>query len=237
MFARYAWPPNRLGLCGPDLGGDLAEGAAAGDEGYLRNAARGFEGAFPYLRLIADANGIRDPLDARVVDAYWLGNGLLDAVPSRQLRVSIEERFRSRLPRAEWRWLAAAAVAGHPLHAFHVLDVFPRVGLMRGGRGGADGVLETIEACRIRWGTVEHVSGDWLTVSAVPLVMRSGRLALAPARPEVITSWSRGADQGPAVGDVVSIHWSWACERLSRDAATRLHRWTARALEVANQAV
>ena len=32
----------------------------------------------PYLRLIAAANGIADPLDRRVVEAYWLGNGLLE---------------------------------------------------------------------------------------------------------------------------------------------------------------
>ena len=40
----------------------------------LRDLAAGFEGAYPYLELIAAANGIEDPLDTRVVDAYWIGN-------------------------------------------------------------------------------------------------------------------------------------------------------------------
>ena len=46
----------------------------------LRTLAQGFEGAWPYLELISRANGIPDPLDASVVDAYWLGSNLLDAV-------------------------------------------------------------------------------------------------------------------------------------------------------------
>ena len=74
-FAAYAYPPNALGYCGPDESHQLLEQLAAGvDDPDLRRLARGFEGAWPYLELIAGANGIRDPLDSRVVEAYWVGN-------------------------------------------------------------------------------------------------------------------------------------------------------------------
>ena len=52
---------------------------------------RGFEGAYPYLELIASENGIADPLDARVVEAYWLGNDLLEHVGPRARHDDLSE--------------------------------------------------------------------------------------------------------------------------------------------------
>ena len=45
------------------------------------------------------------------------------------------------------------------MHAFHVLDVFPRVGLMRSG--AIDNVLTVMDSCRIRWGRVLERDGDF----------------------------------------------------------------------------
>ena len=80
LFARYAYPPNALGYCGPENSAELFERAAAGEDSPgLRRLIRGFDGAWPYLALIAGAAGRVDPLDPDVVEAYWVGNGLLDA--------------------------------------------------------------------------------------------------------------------------------------------------------------
>ena len=43
---------------------------------------------------------IDDPLDPRVVEAYWVGNGLLDCVRSQDLARHVEDRFR-RPPRTD----------------------------------------------------------------------------------------------------------------------------------------
>ena len=67
------------------------------DEVERRPLHAGFAAAWPYLELIAGAHGIDDPLDERVVEAYWVGNELLRLPPGALLR-SAEERFRSRLP-------------------------------------------------------------------------------------------------------------------------------------------
>ncbi len=170
-FARYAYGPNSLGYCGPDAADELfGEATEGGDLRRIRELARGFEGAWPYLELIARANGITDPLDGRVVEAYWLGNELLDGVPVAMMADSLDARFRARLRPEPWRWLAGKAPAGaRPVHAFHVFDVFPRVGLMRGGE--VTDVLATIDSCRIRWGTVLARLDDRLLVDAVPLTM------------------------------------------------------------------
>jgi hypothetical protein len=132
--------------------------------------------------------------------------------------------------------LATTPEAGaRPVHAFHVLDVFPRLGLLRGGK--VDDVLRTIDACRIRWGRVRERDGDWLVVDAVPLELVEGRLALGAAQPERIQAWRDGVGFLPDVapGDVISIHWDWACDRLEPGQLGRLQSWTRRELEVANR--
>ena len=88
LFSRYAYPPNALGYCGPENSAELFERAAAGEDSPdLRRLIRGFEGAWPYLALIAGAAGRADPLDPDVVEAYWVGNGLLDAVTPQMLPI------------------------------------------------------------------------------------------------------------------------------------------------------
>lgn len=236
LFARYAFGPNRLGYCGPDAVEELfGEGTVGGDDRALRELARSFEGAWPYLELIARANGLADPLDPRVVEAYWLGNPLLGAVGAGPLEASLASRFRPRLRPEGWRWLAGKPAAGGvPVHAFHVLDVFPRIGLLRSG--SVDRALEVMDSCRIRWGRVLERDGDWLVVNVVPLVMVDGRLELGPVRPERVQAWRDGSTfvHGVEPGDVISIHWSWACDRLSDRQLARLVGWTTRELTVAN---
>lgn len=238
-FARYAYGPNRLGYCGPDAADELlGEAAQGGDLRRIRELATGFEGAYPYLQLIAAANGIPDPLDERVVEAYWLGSELLDRVPGPSFAGSIETRFRPRVRGDAWRWLATKAPDGaRPVHAFHVLDVFPVVGLLRGGQ--VEDVLQTIDSCRIRWGRVRERLGGQLLVDAVPLELVDGKLRLGPPRLETIRAWQDGlgfiAETEP--GDVVAIHWDWACERLDERRLGQLRAWTRHQLDIANRTI
>jgi hypothetical protein len=243
LFARYAFGPNRLGYCGPEAADELLEVAATRDrdtqrDAALRHLARGFDGAWPYLELIARENRIEDPLDRRVVEAYWLGNDLLNAVRATSLGDSLAARFRPRATSDGWRWLGGKPAAGAvPVHAFHVLDVFPRVGLLRSG--SVDGVLGVMDACRIRWGRVLERCGEVLVVNVVPLTLVEGRLALGAARPERIDGWWDGLGFVDAVvpGDVVSVHWSWACDSLSTRQLSRLIAWTVSQIAVANETI
>lgn len=238
LFARYAYPPNRLGLCGPADAPALLDGAAAGAERELRELARGFEGAYPYLQLIAGQNDIADPLDEHVVEAYWLGSDLTAAVRPRAMHRDLVARFRGRMPIGDWRWLEDALAGGsRPMHAFHVLEIFPRVGLLRGGR--PDPLVETMDACRIRWGRVVDIVGAQLLVSARRLELVDGRLALGPHLTELANCWQGpgGLLDGVAPGDWVSLHWSWACDRLTRRQLSGLARWTDRALASANRSL
>lgn len=237
LFARYAYPPNELGYCGPNHPGELLERAATGasDRG-LRQLARGFEGAWPYLELIAACSGIADPLDERVVEAYWIGNGLLDHVGPRFMGDSLEERFRSRAAGA-WEHLAATVPLGaRPHHAFHVFGVYPWLGLLREGR--LDEPLRVLDRCRIRWGQVVEVRGEVALVRSRALEWSGGTLRLGDIGVESVTLGADGLGLAGnlAPGDWCSMHWDWVCERLGPARLNALRMWTMRQLAVVNRA-
>lgn len=236
LFARYAYPPNALGYCGPDDPATLLTlGAMGEDFGRLRALARGFEGAWPYLELIAQANGVADPLDSRVVEAYWVGNGLLDRVTPQLLGAWLDERFRSPLSRP-WRLPADAVPHGAvPHHSFQVFSVYPWLGLLR--TGIVDEPLRVLDRCRIRWGRVEEVAGDLVAVTCDPLVWDGARLGFGPPASE----WARAAVAGTGfVGELepgawVALHWDWVCDRLTGVQLDRLRARTDQQLDVANR--
>jgi Family of unknown function (DUF6390) len=236
LFARYAYPPNALGLCGTAETQLLLEYGAAGvSDAGLVELARTFEGAWPYLELIAAENGIGDPLDERVVEAYWIGNPLLDRIDERRFGRHLEERFRARAGPA-WRRLAEAVPArAVPHHNFHVFGVYPWVGLLR--TGASTEPLRVLESCRIAAGRVEHMGADVATVVLEPLVWDGRRLGLG-GRTRREASWHTdglGFVGELRPGDWVSVHWDWICDRLRPGEVARLRRYTLRTLALANQ--
>ena len=233
-FIRYGFMPNRLRYCGGDENRLLFDHAVEQVvDGGLNQHLKKFTGALPYLQLIARANGIADPFDPRVVDAYWIGNSLLDHVEIRQLHDSLLERFGKQLQgRTRDLVLGQAPAGARPHHSFHVLDVHSRV-------GDFGQTLPTMDHCRVSWGTVVEVDGGELAVDRVPLVLARGKLMLGdPTRERVMRQIDgRGFVEQAVVGDAVSIHWGWACEVLTQAQYQRLERYTRHHLAIANQTI
>ncbi|GAA1041027.1 DUF6390 family protein [Virgisporangium ochraceum] len=225
LFARYAFPPNELGYCGPDDPDVLlrhataAGGTDGGPADEIARRARLFDGAWVYLELIAAAAGITDPLDARVVEAYWIGNDLLDAVDPDVFLSTLRQRFAGMLggPVAHrWRAMPHAHALAH--HSFHVFAVYPWTGLLAVRSATA---LSVLDSCRIRWGTVTGVDGARVRVRSRPLDWDGRRLRLGADRVESVR-WSTGPDftdpairHPPAPGDLVARPWDWVCDRLT----------------------
>ena len=236
-FARFAYRPNELGYCGGDQAASLFQHVVAREsDPELRRLCGEFEGALPYLQDLAASAGIADPLDARVVEAYWVGSPLLEASDPRILGADLAGRFKGRARRSEWTWLSAKPAAGAvPHHSFHVLEVFPRVGLMRGGPPTE--ILPTMERCLVRPARVVAVDDGHLQVEARPLVFEDGRLTFGLPRPERVRRQVAGAgfvdDVQP--GDDIAIHWEWACDRLDPARRAALERAISRSLRLATE--
>ena len=233
-FIRYAFMPNHLGYCGGRSSEVLLEHGSDGRaDGRLTPLLAEFSGAVPYLRTIAGANGIADPFDPRVVEAYWLGNDLLAGVEAGDLYRSLEERFGRQLPASVRNQVLRKPPQGaKPYHLFHVVDVYRHL--------ESDVVgMAAMESCRVSWGQVTSVEKTSLVVQRQPLVLEEGRLALGEPRPEPVARevLDRGFVDAVAVGDWISIHWGWACEVLTERQRANLERWTRHHLALANQTI
>jgi hypothetical protein len=236
LFARYAFPPNSHGFCGPaDSGAFFEYGVAGQDDGGLRALARQFAGAWPYLELIAGATGLPDPLDRRVVEAYWIGSPRLDQVGTRSVGDSMEDRFRY-LTGARFSSITEGVLAGGvPHHSFAVFCIYPYTGLLTDGRK-APSALTVLDRCRIRWGRVVAVQGDQVVVESRPLTWDGRSLALGPPGTETVVQSVDGVGMAGGVqpGDWVSLHWEWVCDRLTEGQVGRLRAYTERHLAIVN---
>jgi hypothetical protein len=223
--------PNRLGYCGGDDNRALYDYAVAStvDRGLAELLGR-FSGAIPYLRLIARTTGIGDPLDPRVVEAYWIGNDLLWQVEARQLYDHLAERFARQLQgRARELVLGKAPAGARPHHSFHVFDVYTRT-------GDAAHTLATMDNCRVSWGKVVRIEGASILVQRQPLELQAGNLGLGAARRERVARQldGRGFADAAAPGDWVSLHWGWVCERITDMEQRQLERFTRLHLQLAS---
>lgn len=232
FFSRFAFPPNSLGYCGPSDTGLLKQVMVGGLSGLeeMTHIIPAFAGAWPYLELIA-ACANRDPLDPGVVEAYWLGNPLLDQVDLLLMGNSLDERFRHR---AGWDWNAvsdALNAGGKPNHSFHVFCIYPWVGLLRSGI--VEQSLEVLDRCRIRWGEVVGLAGDRVMVRSRPLTWDGARLRLSPEQIEPVLPPVDDGLLNP--GDLVAMHWDYVCQRITPRQRDNLMRYHDRHLAMANQ--
>jgi hypothetical protein len=238
-FARFAFPPNSLGYCGPADAAALLGHADAGVAGRgLVDLARQFAGAWPYLQLIAASAGRSDPLDADVVEAYWLGNGLLRRVAPGVFAAHLADRFEDRAGRGIADIATLALLGAVPHHNFHVLAVYPWIGLLRAG-ATAEQPLRVLNACRVRPGRVLAVDATAAEVAVAPLVWDGRSLRFGAPQIEVATYATPHGTLTRAVraGDVVALHWDWICDILSDRQVRALRGCTARILRMTNEAL
>lgn len=208
QFVRYAYPPNELGYCGP------ADSAALlhGDPAAVAAHAREFDGTWPYLRAIAGAADIADPLDAEVVHSYWVGGPLLGRLDGGALLDALRRAFARQTTGVLTELTEPAGVLAH--HSFHVFAVYPWVRFLD---RAPDTALHVLQNCRIRWGTVESVDGEHATMSSRPLMFDGGVLALGEPVTERVR-WRKeevSLVSAPPAGATVAAHWSWVCDVLT----------------------
>lgn len=235
LFARYASAPNARGFCGPPAGAADLEAVACGrGEGVdVPALAARFSGVWPYQCLIAEQAGIDDPLDERVVRAYWTGNELTREIDARRLGEQLLERF-GRQAGHYWSHLTDALLDEiTPTHAFHVLAVYPWTRLL----GDRDEPRQVLDSCLVRPAEVLELRDDRLLVLARHLTWDGRRLGLSwPAEEDVAWRSAAGTFTGQVrAGDRVAVHWGHVCDDLTATEAAELEHWTELQIDATNQ--
>lgn len=234
--SRYAFGPNRLHYCGPDANSEIRSYINEGvNDAGLEKLLSQFQTMFPYLRHIAEANGIRDPFDDRVVEAYWIGNELLDHIDQRKFYRHLVEgqKLKRKIGAKSFSLVEEKVGQGAvPHHSFHVLDIWRRTGHL-----DREHTLESMDECRVSWGRVKNVNGPTITALTEPLLYADGKLFLGePVEKKLARRLEAEYDiEQMRSGDLISIHWSVPCEVITERQAATLRKYTLRHLRLANR--
>ena len=230
LCARFSIATNRLQFCGPSDAEPALYRAITTEEGHAeaRNHLSRFEALMPYLEAIGRKHGL-DPFDPRVVEAYWIGNELLDDFSREDFRALIGALVRRGLPRSLGDDLVQRLPANPiPHHMFHVAYV---------GVGSVTGHVETtlanMESCRPAWATIERKSPSTIQVQRPTLSLRAGRLVLGPPASLDLTYDPRALPE-IEVGQAVAIHWGWPALQLDAQRTSSLIQYTQRSLDAAS---
>jgi hypothetical protein len=243
LAARHSFMPNRLGYCGPDENDVLFDACLnnrATDK--LLNALKGFQAAYPYLRFIAQSQGFENPFDYRAVEAYWIGNDVLQNIAPNEFYDHLRERFEKKFPKEHVKKLfETKPFAAFPHHALHVFNAFSSMSsapeaLINPPAVPDEKVARLMDQCRISWGKVLGSENGTLRVEYEPVQRSDGKLVLGtPVKADVMAEvQGRSFVDGVKRGDWVSFHWGFACTVLTPVQVANLRKYTLTDMALAN---
>ena len=221
ICARFAFKPNALNYCGPDKNKQLFSYLEVGEaDNGLRHILAEFEVMYPYLKLIALANKISDPFDYQVVQAYWLGNHLLNKVKNKELVNFLGEKIQKKLNKKIWQKLAPQAFGqGIAHHNWHVLGVTKRSAHLV-----IDHTLDSMNNCMIKVGEVVGGEDDYWLIKTNQLRYEKNRLNLSS--PSLVQVSRSELVKNLRPGDLTALHWGEVVVKISPEQAKNLNSWT-----------
>ncbi len=237
LCSRYSVAPNFFGYCGPNENSALIDHLCDNHaDKEVGNILTQFETLYLYLLLIARANKIENVFDHRVVEAYWVGNSLLETVSSADYTSLLDERFNLRkkigdIPTDKLQ-NKIQKTRIYPHHSFHVFNIFKRT-----GHDVSVHTLATMDSCRIAWGTVTGESADHESIYVLlrPLVQVRNKLDFGQETVRMVQAqYRKKSFLRIKNGDRVSIHWGYVCDVLTKEQVKNLEFYTQKAVDFFN---
>ncbi len=161
LALRFSYITNMLRYCGPvEANEQFLEYVEKHDnEEQVMKMLQRFEGLPPYLSAIGKKHG-KQMFDYDVVEAYWMGNALLDSFSDDDMKQIIEGLVQRGLPGSIGEDRIAKLPSGMvPCHACNVMYV--GVGMLT---GSVETTVQNMDNCRISWGKVLEIIDDKLLV-------------------------------------------------------------------------
>ncbi|OGK08514.1 hypothetical protein A2767_05450 [Candidatus Roizmanbacteria bacterium RIFCSPHIGHO2_01_FULL_35_10] len=251
LCVKYSSAPNFFGYCGPEENASLIDHLkekVADKE--VKIILSQFETLYSYLKLISTENKIPDPFNEKVVEAYWIGNSLLDNISNKNYSYLLQEELNleKKMGDIKFQKVKSKILSSkfYPHHAFHVFNIFKRTGIMV-----VNHTLETMDSCRIGFGQIINL-GEYqisniknqknrskiknILVKAKQLTINNYQLIMS--RPDIkeLKIDYKGKSFLPVlkVGDWVSFHWGFVCDVLTLIQVKNLDFYTKKAIEFFN---
>ncbi|HNQ31381.1 MAG TPA: DUF6390 family protein [Candidatus Woesebacteria bacterium] len=226
LASRFAYSPNARGYCGRSSAQKafihcIKNGECDGVVAELSH----FIVLHPYLLTIAQAVGA-SPFDYEVIEAYWLGNNLLNKITSADYELLLNA-FETQgvapwlIAQLRTRWPSHFI----PTHLFQVLHV---------GVGQASGSvpfdIHSINECAVRWAQVEKITstGD-VSVRSARIMQKGGAYILKEDYEEKLKR-DACALTTPVAGSWVALHWGHIVKILRDEELANLTLWTKQTL-------
>jgi len=231
LFIRYAFAPNKLRYCGPsDNRAVFDYFINQKDDERLMKLLSKFEGAYPYLQYIAFKNKINDPFDERVVEAYWIGNALLNCISINDYHNYLKNRFKGQWDKKAFDMIFSSSIySAKPHHSFHVLSGFAKKNI-------SDKTLEFIRNCMINTGKVKAIQKDNIAIISKELICKDNKLYYWKSIDKTI-DYSDSFLPNIQIGDTISYHWNWVCDKLQDLEAKRLDGWNRYHINIFNHII
>ncbi|MCD6429578.1 hypothetical protein J7L09_02715 [bacterium] len=235
LAARYVLKPAELRICIEDK--EKFDALLA----FLKNPAKFTTQArqvlermpvcYPYLKIISQAHGIHDPFDLSVVQAYFIGNSLLEGIEPKSIRQMLMAEFNKLqfLDKEELeKRINSLSENFIPHHTFHVY-CFGSV------TGKVKPIPEMLDLCRISWGHIAIILDKKVWIDYYPIIQDSkGKFILAEEPQRIKIDISRLPTPEVDAGDWVSLHWKQICQKLTPSQLEDLRKYTVLALDIAN---
>jgi hydrogenase maturation factor len=179
----------------------------------------------PYLKLIASCNGAKI-FDREVVEAYFIGNEMIENVPFKKSIDVIKEILEKRnTPSVKIRKILNDLSSDFkPHHNFHVFLVAPKVNEKMKS-------VSLLDLCRVAWGKVVGRGIRRLEISYIPLKKKGERLDFSQKRRKINTEYIKEASGEIEIGNWVALHWGKTTLKLSSSQLTYLEKYTKEALK------
>ncbi len=231
LAARFSYITNSLRFCGPEEASkQFLQYLDKGDnEQKVKDSLLKFEGLYPYLSAIAEKNN-KNIFDYEVIEAYWIGNKLLDNFTNEDNKKIIKRLMQRGLPKSIGLSLIKNLPPGLlPHHNFNVMYV--GVGRVT---GSVETNLQNMDNCRISYGKVVEVLDDKLLVQSNSLIKNKNKFNLKENETKTAV-YLKQMLPDIKKDDMVALHWGFAPLILTKGQLRNLERYTDRILTILNK--
>jgi len=226
--ACYGFPPNGLGYCGHDSFSKVLRNYLVGKAsiGTVESELKKFKAQYAYLKFIGRESGL-DPFHPKVVEAFWLGNTLLENVSYSSMQKFIKINL---FPKSSVRAksLAKNLPKGlFPHHSFNVLYIHFVTNKVNKS-------VENFDSCCITAGKVTSISDSKAIVDRFSIEhshcfcfgRKVSKVDLVRGGLRLVKNLKKG--------DLVAVHWGMVVGKLTTRQYSLLRKYTQKTINYLN---